>query len=503
MPHQISSLIATPILTGVVGYVTNWLAIKMLFRPHTKKWYSMGWVGVIPKKREKLAKEVAEMVGRKLLSPDDILGSIKNKSVQKALEKTVEKALTDFLKKDFGTVEEIVDNTGINLNLLSYLIYRTLRGSKKIESIMDGVIDNFTSEIMNVQLKSFIKDDESLSGNIIELINKFKFPDAVTSEIDSRINNFILSGKSLKSIVPNSLNPVIDKAADGISTYVLDSLKEALETEEVKKALVKKVLKVKDDYFSSGSIDQIKLGFINMFVSDDTVTAVVDKHFPAIIDGLVKDEKVRKKFSDAVRAKIDGVIEKPVFTFADNVGIDKVFEIRSGLLGKIRELIESDQFINVVKNRIEQFITINKEVTIGDVIKLLTDEDSKDFVKDMFKSKSFREGILSILPELVKKIIAPIRVRNLSEQIPKSVLNNVRESLTNKVVSVVEDNIGEIFERINLKGITENKINSLDLYEVEDLLFSFMRDQFKWINYLGFLLGFAFGAVQSLIFYFI
>ncbi|MCD8568729.1 MAG: hypothetical protein LRY50_10545 [Geovibrio sp.] len=49
---------------------------------------------------------------------------------------------------------------------------------------------------------------------------------------------------------------------------------------------------------------------------------------------------------------------------------------------------------------------------------------------------------------------------------------------------------------VDLPGIVENKINKLNLYEVEDILFDFMKDQFKWINRLGFVLGFLFGLVQ-------
>jgi len=51
------NIISIPLLAGFVGYITNYIAIKMLFRPYKKKWYTLGWQGVIPKNREKLAKK--------------------------------------------------------------------------------------------------------------------------------------------------------------------------------------------------------------------------------------------------------------------------------------------------------------------------------------------------------------------------------------------------------------------------------------------------------------
>ncbi len=38
--------------------------------------------------------------------------------------------------------------------------------------------------------------------------------------------------------------------------------------------------------------------------------------------------------------------------------------------------------------------------------------------------------------------------------------------------------------------------------EVENILFSFMKEHFKWINILGFFIGFVIGLTQALIVFF-
>lgn len=55
----ITSYIIAPLVGGVIGYVTNDIAIRMLFRPHTAK-HIMGWrvpftPGIIPKEKGRVS----------------------------------------------------------------------------------------------------------------------------------------------------------------------------------------------------------------------------------------------------------------------------------------------------------------------------------------------------------------------------------------------------------------------------------------------------------------
>ena len=58
--------ILPPLVGGVVGYVTNDIAIRMLFRPHTAK-HIMGrrvpfTPGIIPKEKERIAEAVGTAI---------------------------------------------------------------------------------------------------------------------------------------------------------------------------------------------------------------------------------------------------------------------------------------------------------------------------------------------------------------------------------------------------------------------------------------------------------
>ncbi|MBK9973843.1 MAG: DUF445 family protein [Planctomycetes bacterium] len=54
-------------ISGLVGFATNWLAIKMLFHPRVKV---LGFQGVVPSRRKELARSVGETLEEHLISGD-------------------------------------------------------------------------------------------------------------------------------------------------------------------------------------------------------------------------------------------------------------------------------------------------------------------------------------------------------------------------------------------------------------------------------------------------
>ena len=120
-------LIAVPVIGAIIGYATNWIAVKMLFRPH-KEVRVMGWKlpftpGVIPKGQGRLARAVGRAVEEQLLTrevlEEELLSEEKMQKMkemisdwvetQKASEKTVKKVAEDFISED--SVEDFIDST--------------------------------------------------------------------------------------------------------------------------------------------------------------------------------------------------------------------------------------------------------------------------------------------------------------------------------------------------------------------------------------------------------
>ena len=89
-------IILIPIISALIGWFTNYIAIKSLFRPYKKvSFLGFTFQGVLSKRREKLAKKIAKVVASYLFSIRDIEEKIKQpKSLEDlttGLKKVVEK----------------------------------------------------------------------------------------------------------------------------------------------------------------------------------------------------------------------------------------------------------------------------------------------------------------------------------------------------------------------------------------------------------------------------
>lgn len=71
--------ISMPLIGAAIGWITNWLAVKLIFRPH-RPVNLLGYKiqGVIPKRRAELARSVGQVVERELISAEDIILAVKS-----------------------------------------------------------------------------------------------------------------------------------------------------------------------------------------------------------------------------------------------------------------------------------------------------------------------------------------------------------------------------------------------------------------------------------------
>lgn len=73
---NILSLLAGPVVGAVIGYITNDIAIRMLFRPHKAiyigKWRLPFTPGIVPRRKDQLAKILGEAIVEKFFNADDL-----------------------------------------------------------------------------------------------------------------------------------------------------------------------------------------------------------------------------------------------------------------------------------------------------------------------------------------------------------------------------------------------------------------------------------------------
>ncbi len=87
-----------PFIAALTGWITNYIAIKMLFHPREKvKILFFEIQGIFPKRQKKLAEKLGKIVSEELFSVDDVKKVLKDEKTTKEIVNIIDEKLDDFL----------------------------------------------------------------------------------------------------------------------------------------------------------------------------------------------------------------------------------------------------------------------------------------------------------------------------------------------------------------------------------------------------------------------
>ncbi len=93
------------LLSTFTGWVTTWIAIKMLFHPRKPiKFLGLTIQGIFPKNQQKIAEKLGQVVGKELLSFGEIEAKVTNPENLQKLRPEIEKHIDGFLKNKISEV---------------------------------------------------------------------------------------------------------------------------------------------------------------------------------------------------------------------------------------------------------------------------------------------------------------------------------------------------------------------------------------------------------------
>lgn len=158
-------ILLIPLVGAVIGWLTNYIAVKMLFRPY-KPVNILGFKvqGLIPKRRGEIAKSIAKGIEKELLSAKDLSDVLEEIDWEEEVEKIVEEVVEHKFKagafRKFPVVGLVSDNLLYHIKyLLTKEIVKIL--SHKKDSILNKFQDRIdledmvTSKIDNLDLLKF------------------------------------------------------------------------------------------------------------------------------------------------------------------------------------------------------------------------------------------------------------------------------------------------------------------------------------------------------------
>ena len=295
------STILKPLIGAVIGYVTNWIAVKMMFRP--LKPIKIGKLtlpftpGIIPKNKGRLAESIGNTISNNLLTNEDIKKILLSDEVKSKIKAEINTYLKTNSENETSVKDLICSYISDNLynssietiqNKFSNSIYSTvleanlgtliteqieLAAKEKMKGSMLGflggnaIISSFSSAI-NEKLDEYIeKNGQSI---ILEMVEKETTKYTLKSVGDISI---FLQNTSLKfdSIVLNIYEKIIlDKISDllniiNISKIITDKIND-MDILELEKLLLDIMKKELNALVNLGAIIGFILGLLNLLI---------------------------------------------------------------------------------------------------------------------------------------------------------------------------------------------------------------------------------------------
>lgn len=177
-------LLLIPVISAFIGWVTNWVAIKMLFHPREpKKILGITFHGIFPKRQQQFAEKLGRIVSNEFLSFTDIEQKISDPSNLKKIMPLIEQHVDDFLRVRLGKEMPVIsmfigDKTigkmkGAFMNEIESLfpeVMKQFAGNLKSELDLEHIVIRKVSAFSSDKLEEMLYQIMSKEFRFVELI---------------------------------------------------------------------------------------------------------------------------------------------------------------------------------------------------------------------------------------------------------------------------------------------------------------------------------------------
>ena len=209
-----------PVIGACIGYVTNWVAVKMLFRP--VKEYHIGKLripftpGIIPKNKDRIAEVIGQVISENLLDEESLKKQLLNEDVKVRVRAQIVDGLNS-LTENTDIVEE---------SICKYEDKE--KYTKDLNEFIDKVSESIYNTVKEADLGSLIKEkimeetNERFKGSIMGFLGGKAISDTISREIKDKVNKYIdENGKELiKKMVSSEVEKYTKSTIGDVATKI-------------------------------------------------------------------------------------------------------------------------------------------------------------------------------------------------------------------------------------------------------------------------------------------
>lgn len=475
-----------PVLVGaVIGYITNWVAIKMLFRPHEEKrilgFHIPFTPGLIPKERNRIARNLGEVVGGHLLSPQVIKNWLYSNNLEVHLRRWVESSI-DSLKGDERSLRAIITKDCDEIvnrikEKITELICIEIKKNSFKEAVVKFIREHFLTESMD-SLSEII--DEELERYLFEIVTSPGIESLLRASMNHGLSKLTKDERSLKDVIPDNLIHAIKAYIKDQEERIVSTLKTTLNDPGVE-------IKIRKSIASLASQQMNRL--VSFFISPEAISNTVYAKFKEYMD----KPDFKQNIIHVLIGIIDRLMENKVRIVAEEVmstlGEEEVEKITSRIIGIISNRDNLRKLVDVIGASVRA----QKNEVESSLLRIISRA-----IERTLKSQDLYSRVNNIVDRMVESIInRPI----------SSIAIYMNESFVNKIIDLsmdflnrfIENKLPKLLEFFNISKVVEEEINRYDVAFTEELILQIAHRELKAITWLGGLLGGIIGLLTPLL----
>lgn len=177
-------LFIIPVISAFIGWITNWVAIKMLFHPREpRKFLGITFQGIFPKRQQQFAEKLGKLVSNEFLSFTDIEEKISSpenlKKVMPFIEQHIDEFLRHKLSDEMPVISMFIGDKTINkmkgafmkeLELIFPQLMKQFAGNLKTELDLEHIVINKVSNFSSDKLEELLYQIMSKEFRFVEII---------------------------------------------------------------------------------------------------------------------------------------------------------------------------------------------------------------------------------------------------------------------------------------------------------------------------------------------
>ncbi|MCB2306448.1 DUF445 family protein [Clostridium estertheticum] len=492
---------------AIIGYITNWLAIKMLFRPHKEIRILNIKVpftpGLIPKEKSRIARSVGESIGQHLLTKETILKSLCSDEMDHQLDTwvqgkvstmknsnaTVESELKDILGDEYYNISQSTISN-VSKSLINYISDVEVRGG-----IAKYVYAQIMSEI-NAKPQAICESElyNSIKNKVLNLVMEYKdsqdFYKGIQNMLKAKVAELVVLDKKIEDVIPGEITNSLKVYVYGKRYNIAMEIKKMIKEEKNSK----KLRQIVDETIST------KLSpMIAMFISKDSVFEKVVIGIDEYLDNVENHNDIALIINDIIDKLLKNSISSVVFDLPKE-GIDNVIEPLINLF--TTRIVDKELILSTFEKLESKF---NSYISVAELLEKTGIEYKsviEGFIKSRINSIIENESTKSKINEIVG-----VMINRLLHAEMKSIFKGEGDEVTKSVSKVVktvynkfiENKAPEVIEVLDIAKIVEEKINEFDVAFSERIILEIASKELNAITWLGALLGAIMGLLSPIL----